>query len=245
VQERELDARAAGEGGADAARPRPHLSSRLRQAQDDVGLPAALARPTGLGRIRDVYHVVVELFHTAEPGRSMRCGAHVPDQLRTARPAELGSELRGEFGHIDFIAVRNERENPRALRSRPCAVAARQAPRAKLRDGEGELRGLRGGGIQNGIRKEQQLRVPQRNHRGAARFLQQPPGLPHPLAAFDLGHHALVRSCAHPQPAARHQIYSVRNGAGREQQIARRQGEMDGTGREHLQNPGRHVLELG
>ena len=37
----------------------------------------------------------------------------------------------------------------------------------------------------------------------------------HQLAAFDLGHDAFARSRAHAQPAARHQIYSVRHGAGR------------------------------
>ena len=169
-------------------------------------------------------------------------------QTSSARPERPSSaiELRGEFDHVDFIAVRNECEYPRPLRDRAlrgCCAVRRRAQSCAMR--ERELRGLRSGGIQNGIRKEQQLRVTQRNHRGAARFLQQPAGLSRPTRR------ARPRPrCVRPIPCAPRAGRSppdiLRPAWCRtEQQIARRQREMDGAGRERLENRGRHALQLG
>ena len=88
-------------------------------------------------------------------------------------------------------------------------------------------------------------RVAQRNHGGAARLLEQPAGLAHQFAAFDLGHQAVRPSRAHAQPAAGEQIYSVRRGAGFEQQIARRQGEMHGAGRQASRAARSHARKIG
>ena len=207
-------------------------------------MPAALAQPAAFPRPRGIDDVIVLLLEAPEPGGGVRLGAHVPDQFGAAGPPQLIGEPHGEIDRVDVLAVRHEGKHPRAAGGAVGRVAAPQAPGAEAGHGERELARAGSGFLEDCVRQEQELRVPQRAHRGAVRLAEQPAGLAHQLAALDLSLEAGAGGPADAQPSAREQIYSLGRGTRFEQHIARRQGEMHGTGRERLEGRLGQVLEI-
>jgi hypothetical protein len=99
----------------------------------------------------------------------------------------------------------------------------------------GELLRARRHLVEQLVGQPQQLRVAQREHPRTARLVQQPARLAHPLAALDLRGRRAVRAHANAESTARHEVHSVRDGAGLEQHRAGGQGEMLGAGGERLE----------
>ncbi len=151
------------------------------------------------------------------------------------RLAQFINQARRQIGHVELDAVGNQGKDVRPLRSVFLTVAVPKPPRAKTRQRQGKVRGSRRDAVQLCVRDQQQLAVPQRNNRGAARRFQQPAGLAHQFAVLDLGGQTGLERGLDAQPAAGQQIYSIRIRAGFKKQIAGRQREVHGTGRQGLE----------
>ena len=101
-----LDSRAAGQGRiGEAAWPGRLLCAGRGEQQDHVRLAATLPRPTRGARIRDIHHIVIQLFDAIEPSGGVGARPRVPHQLRAAGTGVFGDPTGGEIRHVDFEAI--------------------------------------------------------------------------------------------------------------------------------------------
>ena len=101
MHQRQFNPRAARDGSFnDACGPGNDTAAGRRRHEDDVGLTATLPGPAGCSPIRDIHHIVVDLFDAVEPGCRVRGGACIPDQFGAAGFAQLVDQTRGQIRDV-------------------------------------------------------------------------------------------------------------------------------------------------
>ncbi len=172
-------------------------------------------------------HVVVELFDAAEPGRRVRAWRARPRPAPHGPSAPSSATSCVANSATSISSLLGTSANTRArFASRPCAVAAASGAARKAARWRARIAvDCAAAASRTRVRKQQQFACPaaQPPWRCAAPSTASRTPRPTRRARFRRSPCARPVLC-HPQPAARHQIYSVRHGAGLEQQIARPAG---------------------